>query len=201
MATKNFIKVALVSLLTLSIVFLMVPMAFATESETVADAVTDAVTEAETSTAAEDGAEAGADSTVADTEENADAAPETGDDSEKVSDETSEETDAAAETGSADTTGTVTEEEKGFTTGDIVSIVIVAVIVIGAAAYCIKNKTKVAEFFRNVRSECKKIVWTPWKTVRKNTFVVVIIVIVCAIVIGALDLIFSKGIVSLGDLF
>ncbi|MBR3965577.1 MAG: preprotein translocase subunit SecE [Clostridia bacterium] len=194
MATKNFVKVALVSLLTLTLVFLMVPMAFATESDTAADAVTEAVTSA----AAETEAEASADSTAAETEA---AAPEEGADSEEASEEKTEETGEAAETGDADTTGTATEEKDGFTTGDIVSIAIVAVIVIGAVIYCIKNKKKVAEFFRNVRSECKKIVWTPWKTVRKNTFVVVIIVIVCAIVIGALDLLFSKGIVSLGDLF
>ena len=196
MATKNFIKVALVSLLTLTLVFLMVPMAFATESDTVADAVTEAVTEAVTG----ESAEAGADSTAADTEE-AVTSTEDGSETEEVSDEKSDETDAATETGSTETTGTATEEEKGITTGDIVSIAIVAVIVIGVAIYCIKNREKVAEFFRNVRSECKKIVWTPWKTVRKNTFVVVIIVIVCAIVIGALDFIFAKGIVSLGDLF
>ncbi len=201
MATKNFIKVALVSFLTLTLVFLMVPMAFATESDTVAEAVTEAVTDAVTeaeSAAAEGSAEAGADSTAAETEEAADvASPEEGDASEEKSDET----DAAAETGSTETTGTAAEEKDGITTGDIVSIAIVAVIVIGAVIYCIKNREKVAEFFRNVRSECKKIVWTPWKTVRKNTFVVVIIVIVCAIVIGALDLIFAKGIVALGDLF
>ena len=189
MATKNYIKVALVSLLTLTLVFLMVPMAFATESDTVAETVTEAVTD--------ESAEASADSTAASTEESDVAAPEEGVETEEKSDET----DASAETGETETTGTATEEKAGFTTGDIVSIVIAAVIVIGVAVYCIKNKAKVAEFFRNVRSECKKIVWTPWKTVRKNTFVVVIIVIVCAIVIGALDLIFAKGIVSLGDLF
>ncbi len=196
MAAKNFIRFALVSLLTLTLVFLMVPMAFAAESESVADTVAEAVTD-DVTEAVTDEAES-ADSTAADTEEAADvAAPEDSAETEEKSDET----DAAAETGDTDTTGTAAEEKQGLTTGDIVSIVIVAVIVIGAAVYCIKNKAKVAEFLRNVRSECKKIVWTPWKTVRKNTFVVVIIVIVCAIVIGALDYIFAKGIVSLGDLF
>ena len=189
MAAKNFIRFALVSLLTLTLVFLMVPMAFATESETVAETVTEAVTDAVTEEVASD------DSAAVETEAATDSSAETG----EASEEKSEDTEAATETGDVTTTGT--EETDGITTGDIVSIVIVAVIVIGAAVYCIKNKAKVAEFFRNVKSECKKIVWTPWKTVRKNTVVVVIIVIVCAIVIGLLDFIFAKGIVSLGDLF
>ena len=196
MASKNFIKVALVALLTLTLVFCMVPMAFATETEAdVTEAVTDTVTDAES--AADTAADTAAES-VADTA--ADTAVDTSVDTE--ADKAVEETEESGEETAADTTGATeeTEENKGLSTGTIVSIVFTAVIVIGVAIYCIKNKEKVVTFFREVRSECKKIVWTPWKTVKKSTLIVVIVVVVFAVLIGALDLLFHRGIVSLGNL-
>ena len=60
---------------------------------------------------------------------------------------------------------------------------------------------RISHFFRGYKSELKKIVWSPWKQVRKNTLVVVIIVAVCAVVIGALDIAFSSGIGALTELF
>lgn len=211
MAAKNYIKVALVTLLTLALVICMVPMAFATETADETDGAVDAeIVIATNENTADDAA---AEDTVVSEESIADTIADTAEDTvastevagEESTDDTAADTEAdtAADTAEvSDETGSGTTEEKGgISTGTIVSIVIVAVIVIAAAVYCIKNREKVAKFFREVKSECKKIAWTPWKTVRKNTFVVVIIVIVCAIVIGALDLLFSKGIISLGDLF
>ena len=205
MATKNYIKVALVTLLTIALVICMVPMAFATETADETDGAVDAeIVIATNDNSADDAAadDAAAEDTEASEESIADTIADTAEDT--VADTAADtEADTAADTAeTSDETGSgATEEKGGISTGTIVSIVIVAVIVIAAAVYCIKNREKVAKFFREVKSECKKIAWTPWKTVRKNTFVVVIIVIVCAIVIGALDLLFSKGIISLGDLF
>ena len=122
---------------------------------------------------------------------------------ESDTDSTAAETaEAAPETtgaSSTETTGEAEEEEKGLSTGDIISIAIVLVIVIAAAIYCIKNKEKVAKFFREVKSELKKIVWTPWKQVKKNAFVVIVIVLVCAAIIALCDYAFSLGITSLSD--
>ena len=64
-----------------------------------------------------------------------------------------------------------------------------------------KKKGKIGEAWRGFKSEFKKIVWPSWKQVRKNTLVVVIIVAVCAVVIGALDIAFSSGIGALTELF
>lgn len=137
-------------------------------------------------------ADTAADTTADTTADTAEAAPEIG--------ETSTETTGVAST---ETTGEAEEEEeeeeKGLSTGDIISIAIVLVIVIAAAVYCIKNKEKVAKFFREVKSELKKIVWTPWKQVKKNTFVVLVIVLVCAAIIALCDYAFSLGITSLSD--
>ncbi|MGM9682213.1 MAG: preprotein translocase subunit SecE [Eubacteriales bacterium] len=64
-----------------------------------------------------------------------------------------------------------------------------------------KKKGRIKEAWRGFKSEFKKIVWPSWKQVRKNTLVVVVVVIACAIVIGALDYAFSSGIRALAGLF
>ena len=64
-----------------------------------------------------------------------------------------------------------------------------------------KKKGKIKEGWRGLKSECKKIVWPTWKQVIKNTFVVLVVVIICAIIIGVLDYAFSHGIQSLMELF
>ena len=59
---------------------------------------------------------------------------------------------------------------------------------------------RLGHFFRSYASEIKKIVWCPWKQVRKNSLVVLAVVIACAIVICALDIVFSKALLGLGTL-
>ena len=64
-----------------------------------------------------------------------------------------------------------------------------------------KKKGRIGEAWRGFKSELKKIVWPSWKQVLKNTGVVLVIMVVCAIIIGALDIAFSGGIQALTDLF
>ena len=64
-----------------------------------------------------------------------------------------------------------------------------------------KKKGKIKEFWKGFKSETKKIVWPTWKQVFKNTGIVLVIVIVCAIVVGALDYAFSEGIRALASFF
>ncbi len=64
-----------------------------------------------------------------------------------------------------------------------------------------KKKGRIKEAWRGFKSETKKIVWPTWKQVLKNTGVVLVIVIICAVIIGALDYAFSGGIRALTDLF
>ena len=65
----------------------------------------------------------------------------------------------------------------------------------------VKFFTRVGNFFRGIKGEIKKIVWQPWKQVKKNTAVVLVVVIACAIIIGVLDFTFSEGLVLLQGLF
>jgi preprotein translocase SecE subunit len=60
---------------------------------------------------------------------------------------------------------------------------------------------RLSHFFRGYKSELKKIVWSPWKQVRKNSLVVFVVVVACTAIICALDLVFSQGILTLGGLF
>ena len=64
-----------------------------------------------------------------------------------------------------------------------------------------KKKGRVKEAWRGFKSETKKIVWPTWKQVLKNTFVVLIVVLVFVILIGILDYAFSHGIQALTELF
>ena len=64
-----------------------------------------------------------------------------------------------------------------------------------------KKKGKIKEAWKGFKSETKKIVWPTWKQVFKNTGIVLVIVIICAIVVGALDYAFSEGIRALASFF
>ena len=64
-----------------------------------------------------------------------------------------------------------------------------------------ENKGKVKNAWRGFRSELKKIVWPTWKQVFKNTGIVAVIVVICTIAIGALDMAFRTGFDALVNLF
>jgi preprotein translocase subunit SecE len=64
-----------------------------------------------------------------------------------------------------------------------------------------EKKGKAKDSWRGFKSETKKIVWPTWKQVLKGTGVVLVVVIICAVAIGALDLTFSKGMDALINLF
>ena len=64
-----------------------------------------------------------------------------------------------------------------------------------------KKKGKIKEAWKGFKSELGKIVWPSWKQVLKNTLIVLVVVIIFAVIIGALDYAFSGGIQALADLF
>lgn len=64
-----------------------------------------------------------------------------------------------------------------------------------------KKPSRIAKFFRDYKSELKKITWCPFKTVKANTALVCVTVVLLAIVIGVLDLGASKGLIEFGKLF
>ena len=64
-----------------------------------------------------------------------------------------------------------------------------------------KKKGKVKEAWRGFKSEVKKVVWPSRKQVLKNTGVVLLVMLICAVMIAALDYAFGTGIASLTKLF
>ncbi len=64
-----------------------------------------------------------------------------------------------------------------------------------------KKSGKLGNAWRGFKSEFKKIVWPSGKQVRKNTLVVVVVMILFAIAIGALDYAFSSGMRALTNIF
>ncbi len=68
-----------------------------------------------------------------------------------------------------------------------------------------KNKkpslgSRIAAWFRSLKAEMKKIVWASFKSVRSNTLMVVVVLLIFAAAIGIVDFIFSKFIFVLGIL-
>ena len=61
--------------------------------------------------------------------------------------------------------------------------------------------SRIAAFFRSIKSEVKKISWSPASDVRKNTIVVLIVLVACAVALYIVDYVFFQGITALGELF
>jgi len=59
---------------------------------------------------------------------------------------------------------------------------------------------RLAAWFKSLRAEAKKISWASFKSVRYNTIVVIVCVIICSIITGLLDYGFSAAIVGLSRL-
>ena len=60
--------------------------------------------------------------------------------------------------------------------------------------------SRIQSFARSIKSEVKKISWSPWTDVRKNTLVVVVVIAVCVIALAIVDYVFAQGITALGNL-
>ncbi len=60
---------------------------------------------------------------------------------------------------------------------------------------------RIKTWFRSVKSECKKINWASWKSVRSNSIVVIVCVVIFSAVLAILDYCFSGAVVGLSRLF
>ena len=59
---------------------------------------------------------------------------------------------------------------------------------------------RIGSFFREYRSEMKKVVWYPKNRVIRDTGIAVAVLVSCGVLIGILDFIFSKLIYLLGSI-
>ena len=112
---------------------------------------------------------------------------------------------AAADTSAADDkkddTSDDKKDEKKLSTFFWVSIGIFGAAIVAGVIVGIIKREKLKVWWKSYKSELKKVVWMPWPQVRKNSIVVIVVVVALAAVIGLLDFAFSKGIIALGSLF
>ena len=59
---------------------------------------------------------------------------------------------------------------------------------------------RIGGFFREYRSEMKKVVWYPRDRVLRDTGIAVAVLVVCGAIIGVLDIIFAQLILLLGKI-
>ncbi len=52
---------------------------------------------------------------------------------------------------------------------------------------------RIANYFKEVKSELKKVVWPAFAKVRQNTLIVIIYVLIVGVVIWGLDMLFGWG--------
>lgn len=90
------------------------------------------------------------------------------------------------------------EEEKDYT-NLIVTLAVLAVIIIAGVVLAIINRVKIKAFLRSVKSEMKKVVWSPADQTRKNFLVVMVICVAVIILVAVLDIAFGKGISALAE--
>jgi len=58
----------------------------------------------------------------------------------------------------------------------------------------------IGAWFKSLKSECKKIAWASFKSIKANTAIVLVVAIVFAIVLGLLDYLFQGGLNGLNGL-
>ncbi len=56
---------------------------------------------------------------------------------------------------------------------------------------------RIGAWFKSLRSESKKISWASWSTVRKNTLIVLGVVLVFAVALGLVDYLLGGAVVGL----
>ncbi len=135
---------------------------------------------------------------AADTEAETTAAAEAG---ETEATETEPEATEPAGSGTL-TTGTDTEK-KDLNWDLIITLGVIGVAVIVLLLlylFNVKFRERVKKFFREYKSELKKVVWSPARDVKKNTIVVIVVALAFAIAIGILDVVFSRGFSSITNL-
>mgnify|MGYP004645338451 FL=1 len=82
---------------------------------------------------------------------------------------------------------------KGLSTGALVSLILAGVVLVAVVVLCVIRREKLKESLRAYRREMKNITWYPWKSVWRNTVLVVVVVLVAALLIGLLDIAFFEG--------
>ena len=170
------------------------------EAESATESATESAAESEEATSGDESEEA----TSGDESEEATSA----DESEAETSDPHADHDHSSTTSATTSSTTSVDPHAGHNHGDETSgglsvrnwqlIITAAVVVILVAVMFILSKTntklgqKIANFFKNNKSEFKKVVWMPKNDLVKSTGIVLLVLIVACALIGLLDLAFSS---------
>lgn len=157
-------------------------------TEAVTDAATDVATDAATDAATEAGETSSEEATEGDASESSAA----------TEDASASET--ASATAAATESATAAAKDGGIGTTGLINLIVGGVILAVIIVLAIVFRKKIPGWYKGVKSECGKIVWCPKDKLKKNTLVVVIIIVALAVLIALLDLAFSQGIAVLKQL-
>ena len=120
---------------------------------------------------------------------------------------TVEGTTAATEDSSESTSETETEAVVDTSKVDatkralLINGIIIGVIVIVGVVLYIKFRVRLNNFFRSVKSELGKVVWSSKEQTRKGFLVVIVVTVIFAVGLWVIDYAFSYGISALNNLF
>ncbi len=111
--------------------------------------------------------------------------------------------DTDSEDASEPATTTGDEKSSGVNWDLIITLSVIGLAVIVFFIFFFANKkfnARVKKFFKEISSELKKVVWSPWRDVKKNTVIVLVVSLGAALLIFILDMLFSKGLAALTTL-
>ncbi len=60
---------------------------------------------------------------------------------------------------------------------------------------------RIAKWFRELRSELKKIVWPTWRTIMNNTWIVLVCIVIMGIILWIFDYLAGQGVTALIHVF
>ena len=115
--------------------------------------------------------------------------------------ETKAETTAGTTAGTTAETTAPASTDKTETIRGLVNLGVGAVILIVLAILAIKFRAKIPGWWKALKSECGKISWCSKDKLKKNTLVVVIVILAIVISIAILDFVFSQAVDILISLF
>lgn len=88
-----------------------------------------------------------------------------------------------------------------MSTGNIVIEGILGAILVAVVVLGIRNRARVGKIAGEYESEVKRVTWLSWAETKRSTIVVLIALVLCALIIGLLDLGLGKGILAFIGLF
>ena len=94
-----------------------------------------------------------------------------------------------------------TTEKAAWQLHEIINLCIFGGLVVIAAVLCIIFRKPLAKKLRVYKSEAKKVVWLSWAETKKNTWVVLVVVLACAAVICVIDVVLTEGLYAVLKLF